>query len=69
MESYCRGGMRCVLWPTNSISVNETCSNHGNLQMKESNTVISAKYEVSLCDNVLFPQLNTSLLACEINSI
>ena len=55
--------MRCVLWPTNSISVNETCSNHGNLkQMKESDTVIPARYEVSLCNNVLFPQLNTSLL-------
>jgi hypothetical protein len=62
MECCFRGGMRCVLWPTKSISVNEMCSNHGNLQMKKSDTVISARYEVSLCDNVLFPQLNTSLL-------
>ena len=62
MECCSRDGMRCVLWPTNSISVNETYSNHGNLQMKKSNTVISARWEVSLCNNVLFPQLNTSLL-------
>ena len=55
-----------MLWPTNSISVNETCSNHGIHQMKKSNKVILARYEVSLFDNVLFPQLNTSLLACEI---
>jgi hypothetical protein len=54
--------MRCVLWPTKSISVNETCSNHGILQMKKSNTVIPAKYEISLFDNVLFPQLNISWL-------
>ena len=62
MECSCRGGMRCVLWPTNSITANETCSNHGIHQMKKSNTVIPAKYEVLLFDNVLFPQLNTSLL-------
>ena len=61
MECCCRGGMRCVLWPTKSISVNEKCNNHG-IQMKESNTVIPARYEVLLFDNVLFPQLNTSLL-------
>ena len=53
--------MRCVLWPTKSISVNETCNNYG-IQIEKSNTVIPAKYEVSLCNNVLFPQLDTSLL-------
>ena len=58
--------MRPVLWPTKNISVNEKCNNHG-IQIKKSDTVLPVNYEVSLRNNVLFPQLKTFLfIICHI---